>query len=223
MNPLGQPTSTAAPPSALTEAERAAVQRLQRSPGWFDFVSRYLGLVLFFGLWQVVSVWLLPSIDANLVTLMPPPTEVLQAAGELISSGDLLKHFLASLKREVIAFLYALVAIPLGVMMGWSRTAQNLFEPVFEMLRPIPPIAWIPLAILWFGISDLQNQFIIFLGVFFPLLINTITGVKNVEHNIVRAARCLGASESAVLIKVVFRAALPAIVTGVRVGLGVVW
>jgi ABC-type nitrate/sulfonate/bicarbonate transport system permease component len=98
-----------------------------------------------------------------------------------------------------------------------------MLEPVFEMLRPIPPIAWIPLAILWFGISDQQNHFIIFLGIFFPLLINTITGVKNVEPNIVRAARCLGASDLDVLAKVVFRAALPQIVTGVRVGLGVGW
>ena len=107
--------------------------------------------------------------------------------------------------------------------MGWSKTAQNLFEPVFEMLRPIPPIAWIPLAILWFGIGDLQNQFIIFLGIFFPLLINTISGVKNVEHNVIRAARCLGASEFDVLVKIVFRAALPQIVTGIRIGLGVGW
>jgi ABC-type nitrate/sulfonate/bicarbonate transport system permease component len=145
------------------------------------------------------------------------------AAWELIRSGELAKHFWASLKRELIAFVYASTAIPIGILMGWSKTAQSLFEPVFEMLRPIPPIAWIPLAILWFGIGDLQNQFIIFLGIFFPLLINTIAGVKNVENNVVRAARCLGASELDVLLKVVFRAAMPQIITGIRVGLGVGW
>lgn len=223
MNTMVRPGSTAAPPSALTDAELEAVQRMQRAPGWFQGMSRYLGLALFFAIWQIVSALVLPRIDANLVTLMPPPVEVLHAAWELLSNGELVRHFWASLKREAVAFAYALVAIPLGVLMGWSRIAQNMLEPVFEMLRPIPPIAWIPLAILWFGISDLQNQFIIFLGIFFPLLINTITGVKNVEHNIVRAARCLGASESSVLVKVVFRAALPSIVTGVRVGLGVGW
>ena len=196
---------------------------MQRGPGWLSGLARYLGLLIFFGSWQVISSLVLPRIDANLVTLMPPPTEVIKAATALIVSGELLKHFLTSLQREAIAFSYACVAIPLGVLMGWSKTIQNLMEPVFEMLRPIPPIAWIPLAILWFGISDFQNQFIIFLGIFFPLLINTITGVKNVEHNIVRAARCLGASERAILIKVVFRAALPQIVTGIRVGLGVGW
>ncbi|MCU0968154.1 MAG: ABC transporter permease [Rubrivivax sp.] len=220
---MSDPATIAQPPSALTPDERAAIERLHRSPGWFHRVARFLGLGAFFALWQIVSVVVLPRIDANLVTLMPPPTEVLRAAWELLQSGELLRHFWASLKREAVAFAYALVAIPLGVAMGWSRTMQSLLEPVFEMLRPIPPIAWIPLAILWFGISDLQNQFIIFLGIFFPLLINTIAGVKNVEHNIVRAARCLGASEFDVLVRVVFRAALPQIVTGVRVGLGVGW
>lgn len=197
--------------------------KLRKKPSLVQRCARWIGLVLFFAVWQFVSVVVLPSIDPNLVTLMPPPTMVLAAAWELILSGDLFKHFLVSLQREAIAFVYATTAIPLGILMGWSRTAQNLLEPVFEMLRPIPPIAWIPLAILWFGISDLQNQFIIFLGIFFPLLINTIAGVKNVEHNVIRAARCLGASELHVLVRVVFPAALPQIVTGIRVGLGVGW
>ena len=226
---LGQQRPPSAAPaqsvSALTPEELAAVQRMHGggARSWWQGMSRFAGLVIFFGAWQLVSTLVLPRIDANLVTLMPPPTEVIAAAWELLRSGDLMRHFWDSLKREAVAFAYALVAIPLGVAMGWSRTVQNMLEPVFEMLRPIPPIAWIPLAILWFGISDLQNQFIIFLGIFFPLLINTIAGVKNVEHNIVRAARCLGATELDVLVKVVFRAAMPQIVTGIRVGLGVGW
>jgi NitT/TauT family transport system permease protein/taurine transport system permease protein len=215
--------ATFASASTLTADEHAALKALQRAPGWFDRSARVLGLVGFFGLWQLISSVVLPRVDANLVTLMPPPTEVLAAAWELIQSGELAKHFWASLKRELVAFVYASSAIPIGILMGWSKTAQSLLEPVFEMLRPIPPIAWIPLAILWFGIGDLQNQFIIFLGIFFPLLINTIAGVKNVEHNVVRAARCLGASEMDVLLKVVFRAAMPQIITGIRVGLGVGW
>src|SRR5205085_1462415 len=92
-----------------------------------------------------------------------------------------------------------------------------------EVLRPIPPLAWIPLSILWFGIGDMQNQFIIFLGMFFPILLNTIAGVKNIEPNLIRAARCLGANEARMLRRVVLRAALPQIITGVRIGLGVGW
>jgi ABC-type nitrate/sulfonate/bicarbonate transport system permease component len=90
-------------------------------------------------------------------------------------------------------------------------------------LRPIPPIAWIPLSILWFGIGDIQNDFIIFLGMFFPILLNTIAGVKDVQQNLVRAARCLGANQANVLTRVVLKAALPNIVTGIRIGLGTGW
>ena len=81
--------------------------------------------------------------------------------------------------------------------MGWSKAVNDQVDPLIEVLRPVPPLAWIPLSILWFGIGDIQNQFIIFLGMFFPILLNTITGVKNIEPNLIRAARCLGASEAA--------------------------
>ena len=221
---LSMPSITASPDTdaavlaAVTERARRK-RREQR----IDRMLRFVGLIAFFSGWQVVSAWVLPAIDANLQMLMPPPSEVLAAAWQLIDNGQLVKHFMASLQREAIAFVYASVAIPIGLALGWSRRLALMIEPVFEMLRPIPPIAWIPLAILWFGIGDLQNQFIIFLGIFFPLLINTVAGVKNVEPNLIRAARCLGASQMAVLWKVVFRAALPHIVTGVRIGLGVGW
>ena len=107
--------------------------------------------------------------------------------------------------------------------MGWSKTINDQVDPLIEVLRPVPPLAWIPLSILWFGIGDIQNQFIIFLGMFFPILLNTIAGVKNIEPNLIRAARCLGASETRILRRIVLRAALPQIITGIRVGLGVGW
>jgi ABC-type nitrate/sulfonate/bicarbonate transport system permease component len=128
-----------------------------------------------------------------------------------------------SLKRECVAFVWALSAVPLGIAMGWSKAIDEQVDPLVEVLRPVPPLAWIPLSILWFGIGDIQNQFIIFLGMFFPILLNTISGVKNIEPNLLRAARCLGAKEGRVLRRVVLRAALPQIITGVRVGLGVGW
>jgi len=128
-----------------------------------------------------------------------------------------------SLSREIVAFIWALSAIPLAIAMGWSKTINDQVDPLIEVLRPVPPLAWIPLSILWFGIGDIQNQFIIFLGMFFPILLNTIAGVKNIEPNIIRAARCLGASEARILRRIVLRAALPQIITGIRVGLGVGW
>ena len=171
-------------------------------------------------LWEGVSRF---ALDDTTRALLPPPTAVAKAAWELILSGELLHNLSASLKREFLAFLWSVTAIPLGIAMGWWRRVNDQIDPIVEILRPIPPLAWIPLSILWFGVGDLQNQFIIFLGIFFPILLNTITGVRGVEPNLVRAARCLGADESAILWRVVLRAALPQIVTGVRIGLGVGW
>lgn len=177
-------------------------------------------LILLAAVWQYVSTRVL---DASTATLLPPPSAIVAGAWELIETGELFRHLRDSVKRELVAFLFSLSAIPLGIAMGWSRVINEQFDVLIEVLRPIPPLAWIPLSILWFGIGDTQNQFIIFLGMFFPILLNTITGVKNIEPNLVHAAQCLGASELKILWRVVLRAALPSIVTGIRVGLGVGW
>ena len=171
-------------------------------------------------IWQAISTFVL---DETTRVLLPPPTAVAKAAWELSVSGELPRHLRDSLRREFTAFAWALSAIPLGVAMGWWKRIHDQLDPLIEMLRPIPPLAWIPLSILWFGVGDTQNQFIIFLGIFFPILLNTIAGVRSVEPNLVRAARCLGGGEGAVLRRVVLRAAVPQIVTGVRVGLGFGW
>lgn len=182
---------------------------------------RRLGLVVvLLAVWQYVSTSVL---DETSRVLLPPPAAIFGAAWELAVSGELWRHLRDSLKREVVAFLWATIAIPLGVAMGWWKAVDEQLDPLMEVLRPIPPLAWIPLSILWFGIGDTQNQFIIFLGVFFPILLNTITGVRGVDPNLVRAARCLGANEWAILWRVVVRAALPQIITGIRIGLGVGW
>ena len=201
----------------------AAAARVHRDNLALRALRKLKNLALLFALlllWQAASTWML---DATTRTLLPPPTAVLRAAWELVSTGELFRHLRDSLKREVVAFLWATTSIPLGIAMGWSKFVNDQVDPVIEMLRPVPPLAWIPLSILWFGIGDTQNQFIIFLGIFFPILLNTIAGVVGVEPNLIRAARCLGASEWEVLRRVVLRAALPQIVTGIRIGLGVGW
>ena len=173
--------------------------------------------------WQFASTVWLPSIDPHMAVLMPAPTTIARTAAGLVASGELFFHLVASLKREASAFVFAATAIPLGIAMGWWRIIYNQVNPIMEILRPIPPLAWIPLSILWFGIGDAQNEFIIFLGMFFPILINTIVGVKNVDPNLVRAARSLGAPERKVLSRIVLKGSLPQIITGVRIGLGVGW
>lgn len=187
------------------------------------FLPRLTTLLVLVIAWQLVSAVWLPSIDPYLATLMPAPVQIMRTAAVMILSGELGYHVLASLKREAIAFLFSLLAIPIGVAMGWFERVNRQLDPIVEILRPIPPLAWIPLSILWFGIGDEQNQFIIFLGMFFPILINTIQGVRTVDRTLVRAARSLGADERRVLTRVVLKAALPQIVTGIRVGLGFGW
>lgn len=162
-------------------------------------------------------------LDKTQATLLPPASGVFKGAIELAVSGELWRHMIDSLQREAVAFMYASIAIPLGLLMGVFKWLNEQVDPIIEIFRPIPPIAWIPLSILWFGVGNAQNQFIIFLGIFFPILLNTIDAVRGVEPNLIRAARCLGASGFSVIMKVVLRAALPQIVTGIRIGLGVGW
>lgn len=198
---------------------RPPISRRPRVPDLRGYAL--LGATL--AVWETLSRFVLPLSDPQIAVMMPAPSVVIATAGQLIASGELPGHLLASLKRETGAFLFALAAVPLGIAMGHWRTVHEQLYPLLEVLRPIPPLAWIPLSILWFGLGDTQNQFIIFLGMVFPILINTISAVHHVDRALIRAARSLGAGERAVLARVVLPAALPQIVTGIRVGLGVGW
>jgi ABC-type nitrate/sulfonate/bicarbonate transport system permease component len=213
------------PAEAVLATRNASTKRVFRNRVLWTIarISNLAALAVLVIVWQIVSAVWLPRIDPYMAVLMPPPTIVFRSAVELISSGDLTYHTLASLKREGIAFLFALAAVPIGLLMGWYQPIYAQLDPVIEVLRPIPPLAWIPLSILWFGIGDEQNEFIIFLGMFFPILINAVDGVRKVERNLVRAARSLGANEYSLITRIVLKAALPQIITGIRIGLGVGW
>jgi ABC-type nitrate/sulfonate/bicarbonate transport system permease component len=163
-------------------------------------------------------------IGPHLAILMPPPSKVITAGGEMLARGVLIEHTLASLKRWAIGVgLAIVVAFPLGVLMGVSRLANEIFDPLVTLLRPIPPLAVIPLSILWFGIGDTQNSFIIFLGAFWPTLLNTISGVRGVDRVLVWATLNLGASPIAVIRDVVIPSAMASVMTGVRLSIGIGW
>ena len=137
-------------------------------------------------------------------------------------SGELLGDTLSSLWRVLVGFAVgAGLALPLGLFMGTSDLVYRLFNPVVQLLRPIPPIAYIPLSILWFGLGNPPAYFLIALGAFFPVLVNTIAGVRNVDGIFLRAARNLGARGFTMFWRVILPAATPYILTGVRVGIGV--
>lgn len=133
------------------------------------------------------------------------------------------EHIFASLIRIILGFVIAFIfAVPIGLFMGWSKYVSSAANPIVELIRPIPPIAWIPFAIVFFD-SPWDTTFIIFLGVFFPVLINTIFGVKRLDPIIIDAAKTLGVTRKNILQKVIFPAIVPTIMTGIRIGLGIGW
>jgi len=215
-----QTASTAAPARAPVSPQPRLLLATLRA---IAFLPNLAFLVVVVLAWQLVSSVWLPRVDPYMAVLMPAPSTIAVTAVGMIASGELVHHLLASLKREAVAFVFATAAVPIGVAMGWWRLVYAQINPIMEILRPIPPLAWIPLSILWFGLGDDQNEFIIFLGTFFPILVNTIVGVKNIDPSLIRAARSLGAPQSRLLLRVVLIGALPQIVTGVRIGLGVGW
>jgi NitT/TauT family transport system permease protein len=136
-------------------------------------------------------------------------------------SGELARDTLSSLMRVAGGFLLgAALALPLGMLMGAWRQIYGLLNPLLQILRPIPPIAYIPLAIIWFGVGNPPAFFLIALGAFFPILINTIAGVRNVDGIYIRAAQNLGAGQATLFFRIILPAALPYIFTGVRIGIG---
>jgi NitT/TauT family transport system permease protein len=139
-------------------------------------------------------------------------------------SGTWLDTVLFSGRRVLQGFaLAAAVGIPLGILIGWSRLVQRVVDPSIQMLRPVPITAWLPFSIAVFGIYDASALFLIGLGAFYPIVVNTTHGVRDTSRLLIRAARMLGASEATILFKVVFPSALPAIFTGLRLGVGIAW
>ena len=156
--------------------------------------------------------------------IFPKPHQVVIGMVELTRQGVLIKYVVASLFRVSAGFLLALlVGVPLGLLLGWFARAFEAFNPAIQVMRPISPIAWIPLAILWFGVSDLAPIFLIFLASLFPIMTATMSAVQNIQLVYLRAARNFGVKRWTLFTKVIFPAAMPQIITGVRIALGVAW
>ena len=156
--------------------------------------------------------------------IFPTPWAVVSGAWELLEDGTLARHIAASLMRVGVGFgLAVLVAVPLGLWMGWVSGAYRTLNPLFQMLRPISPIAWIPIAILRFGVGDASPIYLIFISSVFPMVVQTTVGVHTIEKRYLRAAENFGVSRHTLFKRVVIPAVLPQIVVGMRIGLGVAW
>ncbi len=156
--------------------------------------------------------------------LFPKPMEAARAIVELVEKGLLWKYVVASLFRVTMGFgLAVLVGVPTGLILGWFRPAFQAFNPMIQAFRPISPIAWIPVAILWFGVTDLAPIFLIFLASVFPITTSSMAAVQNMQTVYLRAAQNFGLGRFQLFRQVVFPAALPQVITGLRIALGVAW
>ena len=173
----------------------------------------------------ILIVWELVCHYGNVKSYsMPAPEVILQDAVEKIQSGVLWKHIAVSFVRVLEGFLLALVsALFLGILIGLSRPVERFTELVIQILKPIHPIAWIPLAILWFGIGESSKLYIIFYGAFFPILLNTVDGIHNIDRRYLELGKVYEIDKWRFVRKVVLPGALPSILTGIRVGLGNAW
>ncbi|MGH8436162.1 MAG: taurine ABC transporter permease TauC [Pseudomonas sp.] len=172
--------------------------------------------------WRVTAAGLIEPL------FLPPPAAVLQKAWLLVTSGymesTLWQHLGASLGRIGLALAIALLtAIPVGIAIGRNRITQGVLDPLIEFYRPIPPLAYLPLIVIWCGIGELSKVLLIYLAIFAPIAIATATGVCTLDPTRLRAAQSLGASRAQLIRHVILPSALPDILTGVRIGLGVGW
>ena len=164
------------------------------------------------------------TIVATQSLIFPTPWGVVTGAFELLVNGTLWRHIGASLLRVGTGFgLAVCIAVPLGLWMGWVRGAYITLNPIFQMLRPISPIAWIPIAILWFGVGDASPIYLIFISSVFPMIVQTTVGVHTIDKRYLRAAENFGVSRATLFKQVVIPAVLPQVLVGMRIGLGVAW
>jgi NitT/TauT family transport system permease protein len=171
----------------------------------------------------LLATWWLIVVETHSV-IFPTPWQVVTGTGELIKDGTLFMHIGASLMRVGIGFsLAVLVAVPLGLWLGWVKSAYSTLNPLFQILRPISPIAWIPIAILWFGVGNASPIYLIFISSVFPMIVQTTAGVHTIERRYLRAAQNFGVSRYTLFRQVVIPAVLPQIIVGMRIGLGVAW
>jgi taurine transport system permease protein len=190
--------------------------------GYSGFISLMTAVVLI-AFWFLITGmgWVKPI-------FMPSPYAVfnkfIEAWTEGVANSTLVEHTMASLSRVMGGFLLALVtAIPIGVLMGVNRITRGIFDPIIEFYRPLPPLAYLPLVIIWFGIGEFPKIFLIYLAIFAPMAIAARAGVRSVSIEQIHAAYAMGASSWQIITHVIVKAAMPEIFTGMRIGIGVGW
>ncbi len=213
--------------NVLTKHMRSAVEakyeevylkrrQLARKDRHVDVVLGVLGFASFLLLWYTLS--------HTIMDKLPDPITTLVVSSSRVTDAWFYKSIFYSLYRVLVGFVLAsAAAIPLGLLMGWNKVCSDIFMPSFELLRPVPPVAWVPLSIIIFAQLEYSILFITFTGAFFVVTLNARLGVESIDPSLFRAAWCLGASPKQVFRHVVLPGALPAIFTGLALGIGISW
>jgi len=184
---------------------------------WESYFWPLFTLALFLGLWHFSVIW-------SQTRVFPAPLDVVTGLQELIRNGLLRSYISDSLLRVGVGFGMAIcLGIPTGLVLGWYPSSAAAVNPLIQILRPISPLAWIPLAIIWFGVGNASAIFLIFLSSFFPVVVATMNGVRNVPPMFRNAGQNFGLSSEALLRRVIFPAALPQVLVGIRIALGIAW
>src|SRR6266849_1789205 len=180
-------------------------------------------LLPFTSVFLLIAIWQI-AVSTHADSLIPGPLAVVAGIVELAQKGLLVKYVVASLFRVTWGYVSAAVlAIPFGLLLGWYQRGEKSINPLIQILRPISPLAWIPLSILWFGVGNQAAIFLIFLASFFPVVVATINGVRNVPPMFRNAGQNFGLSPEALLRRVIFPASLPQVLVGLRIALGIAW
>jgi sulfonate transport system permease protein len=236
---LDEPTPVAATAeaSAASTSVRRQTTPMQPAPNGKAYAQRWLALywrklraiaigalslALFLLAWHLLTKYRV-SFHVRFINV-PSPEMVLESLRRALHSSTFMSHVALSCRRIFIGFtIAAVIAGPLGLVMGRFRLVREFVFPVAEVLRPIPAIAWVPMSIMLWPTNEESIVFITFLGSFFPILLNTLHGMTMVDPVLVRAAQCLGARETSIFREVYFPATLPYVFTGLTVGMGVAW
>lgn len=185
----------------------------------YKYYRNAVGLMSFIGIWQILC-----STGVINAFLLPSPYDVVVAIYAMAIDGTLWTNLGASLLRVCVGYVCAaVVGLSLGFLCGWSRILSDLVRPVVEALRPIPPLAWVPIAILWFGLGDTAAYFLVFLGCVFPMFFGAYTAVRSLDSNQLNAALCLGAGRWMLFRDVLIPASLPIVMPNLRLALGIGW
>lgn len=199
----------------------AVASLISKRNGGFALTSRrgFASIIGILILWEIGRRFQFPFLSA-----VPAPTEVVRSLDKIIANGKFWNDWVASFTRVLSGFALAqLIGVPVGLLMAMNRTLRYLWFPPFEILRPIPPLAWVPTSIIFWPTTELSIIFVIFLGAFFTVVLSVLGGARAIDERHIRAALSFGSKPRDIFWKIVLPATMPSIITGMAVGMGVTW